>query len=70
MPAGPSPTPESPEKDVRTGQTLRLNKMAWRQLRQLALELEENRDARVHQHDLLLEAINDLFKKYGKPPIA
>lgn len=56
--------------EVRTGQTLRLHKDAWRQLKLLALEQEQTRDSRVHQHDLLIEAVNDLFRKYGKPPIA
>ena len=74
-PAGVPPASEHPatgvdEKVQRTGQTLRLHKDAWRQLRQLALELEAQRDARVHQHDLLIEAVNDLFRKYDRPPIA
>jgi hypothetical protein len=34
------------------------------QFRQLALELDKKGEA------LLIEAINDLFGKYGKPPIA
>ena len=34
------------------------------QFRQLALELDKKGEA------LLIEAINDLFTKYGKPPIA
>jgi hypothetical protein len=72
---GVSPPPENSvataeEKVQRTGQTLRLHKEAWRQLRQLALELEAQRDTRVHQHDLLIEAVNDLFRKYDRPPIA
>ena len=62
--------PGAEEKAQRTGQTLRLRKEAWRQLRQLALELEAQRDTRVHQHDLLIEAVNDLFRKYDRPPIA
>ena len=54
----------------RTGQTLRLRREAWRQLRQLTLELEAQRNARVHQHDLLIEAVNDMFRKYNRPPLA
>ena len=46
------------------GQTLRLNLTAWRQLRHLAIE----QDATAHS--LLIEALNDLFKKYQKPPVA
>jgi len=34
------------------------------QFRQLTLELDKKGEA------LLIEAINDLFSKYGKPPIA
>ena len=34
------------------------------QFRQLALDLDKKGEA------LLIEAINDLFRKYGKPPIA
>jgi hypothetical protein len=37
---------------------------AHMQFRQLALELDKKGEA------LLIEAINDLFSKYGKPPIA
>lgn len=51
-------------KDQTKGQTLRLNLDAWRQLRYMAFDND------VTAHDLLLEAVNDLFKKYGKPPVA
>jgi len=50
--------------EERKGQTLRLTPAAWRQLKQLALDRE------TRAHDLLLEAVNDLFRKHGKPPIA
>jgi hypothetical protein len=46
------------------GQTLRLNRAAWRQLKALALEREQP------AHALLVEAVNDLFRKYDKAPIA
>jgi hypothetical protein len=46
------------------GQTLRLNRAAWRQLKTLALEREQP------AHALLVEAVNDLFKKYEKAAIA
>lgn len=55
-------TPAQEEK--RIGQTLRLPKGAHKQLKQLALDLEKP------MHDVLIEAVNDLFSKYGKPPIA
>lgn len=48
----------------RKGQTLRLEEGAWKQLKHLATDLGNP------VHDLLIEAVNDLFKKYGKPPIA
>ncbi len=50
-------------RDTR-GQTLRLKRDARRQLKLLALDEEKT------AHDLLLEAVNDLFQKHGKPPIA
>lgn len=46
------------------GQTLRLNRAAWRQLKVLALEREQP------AHALLVEAVNDLFRKHDKAPIA
>jgi hypothetical protein len=68
---GTSPVPvtsasESQETDTtkRKGQTLRLEEGAWKQLKHLATDLGKP------VHDLLIEAVNDLFKKYGKPPIA
>jgi hypothetical protein len=70
-PAEPAaPDAETGGGGQRTGQTLRLRKEAWRQLRQLTLELEVQRNARVHQNDLLIEAFNDLFRKYNRPPLA
>jgi hypothetical protein len=41
-----------------------LNRAAWRQLKALALEHEQP------AHALLVEAVNDLFRKYDKAPIA
>jgi hypothetical protein len=52
------------KKDDRIGQTLRLPAGAHKQLKHLATDLEKP------VHDLLIEAVNDLFTKYGKPPIA
>jgi hypothetical protein len=51
-------------EDKRKGQTLRLSVEAWRQMKLLSF------DKAVTTHDLLIEAVNDLFKKNGKPPIA
>jgi hypothetical protein len=44
--------------------TLRLKPIVHDQLREMAFT------ARRSQHDLLMEALNDLFQKHGKPPIA
>lgn len=57
-------TPSSTTVAPRKGLTLRLNPAAWRQLRQLALDDERS------AHDLLIEALNDLFEKRGKQRLA
>lgn len=54
----------SSSKDQRKGQTLRLSSEAWKQLKLIALERE------ITAHALLIEAVNDLFRKHGKKPIA
>ena len=51
-------------RDDRIGQTLRLPPGAHNHLKRLAVDIEKP------VHDLLIEAVNDLFTKYGKPPIA
>ena len=58
-PAAPRPAVEK-----RKGQTLRLTRDAWKQLKLLAIEHDRT------AHDLLIEAVNDLFRKHGRPPIA
>lgn len=63
-PAAPSPSSTETSTSKRRGQTLRLEEGAWKQLKHLATDLGKP------VHDLLIEAVNDLFKKYGKPPIA
>jgi hypothetical protein len=50
--------------DGRIGQTLRLNPHAWEQLKVMAIK------QRVNTHDMMVEAINDLFQKYGLDRIA
>lgn len=49
--------------DTRT-LTLRLPEVVHEQLREMAFS------ARRSQHSLLLEALNLLFERHGKPPIA
>ena len=58
----PEPTPGKPQP--MKGQTLRLRMDAWRELKHLAV------DEGKPTHDLLIEAVNDLLRKYGKRPIA
>ena len=60
-PAGSGTAADAPS--IR-GQTLRLNIDAWRELK--FLSIEQSRPA----HDLLIEAVNDLFRKYRKRPLA
>jgi hypothetical protein len=60
----PEPPPPEDADDKRRGQTLRLTPAAWRQLKLLALERG------IASHALLIEAVNDLFQKHGRPPIA
>jgi len=57
------PNPVSKNADTKA-LTLRLNKAAWQQLKILSLESERT------GHDLLIEAVNDLLQKNGKPPVA
>jgi hypothetical protein len=46
------------------GQTLRLTPETWLKLKLLAAILDAKRGVRVTQHDLLLEAVEDLLVKY------
>jgi hypothetical protein len=66
-----SEEPERPDRGfyaaTRAGKkklTTAVDPVVHMQFRQLALELDKKGEA------LLIEAINDLFSKYGKPPIA
>jgi hypothetical protein len=52
------------KEDDRRRVTLRLTEDAWKQLK--IMSIEEGCVA----HKLLIEAVNDLFVKKGKPPIA
>ena len=60
----PAPPPAPNSDDVRRGQTLRLRPAAWTQLKILAVEQGKP------SHELLIEAVNLLFERYDKPPIA
>jgi hypothetical protein len=63
-PGKPEVAPDASGDQQRKGQTLRLPVAAWRQLKYLSIERGKP------AHDLLVEAVNDLFVKCGKPPIA
>jgi hypothetical protein len=56
----------APEKkpDNRKGQTLRLSTAAWRQLKMIAM------DENTSVHQILVDAVDEAFRKRGKPPIA
>jgi hypothetical protein len=61
---GAAPSEGSARAEGKRGQTLRLSPEAWRQLKMLAVERATT------SHALLIEAVNALFQKHGKPPIA
>jgi hypothetical protein len=63
-PAAAVAAPPPKADEARRGQTLRLRMSAHRQLNVMAAE--QGRPA----HDLLIEAVNLLFTRYDKPPIA
>lgn len=60
----PEASAKKPKKPQPKGYVVRLPVTAWKQLKFLAIEQE------CTMHKLMLEAVNDLFKKYGKPPVA
>jgi hypothetical protein len=62
----PTAAPDHPEpKDGETRTiTMRLKPVVHDQLREMAFT------SRKSQHSLLLEALNLLFERHGKPPIA
>ena len=62
--AAPAAAKQQSNKAKRRGQTLRLTPDAWRQLKLMTIEQERT------AHDLLLEAVRDLFQKYDKPPLS
>lgn len=60
----PSENPVSNTAIETKGITIRMSKEVWKELKMLSIE--EDKTAQK----LLIEAINELFKKYGRPPIA
>ena len=61
-----SSSKSAPTSDTskRKQQPLRLNQEAWTQLKYLAFDQGRT------SHSLLIEAVNDLFVKHGKEPVA
>jgi len=55
---------EEAASEARIGLTVRLSPAAHRQLKHLCAD--ENKKA----HDFIIEGLNQVFKKHGKPPIA
>jgi len=68
VPAGaPAPPPVTPRVNSRAGKvtiTTYVDPLARKQVAQLGLDLDRD------QQSLVNEALNLLFEKYGKPPIA
>ena len=62
--AAPALLAKNKASDGRKGQTLRLNPAAWRELKYMAADRE------CTAHALLIEAVNDLLAKHGRPPVA
>ena len=62
-PTAPPPW-KAPSRRGRTSIAAYLDEQTHQQFRILSLELKRS------GQNLLIEALNDLFKKYGKPPIA
>lgn len=58
------------QPDGRKGVLLRLNPQAWFQLKSMAAEQTMERDELFTMQSALEEALNDWFRKHGKPPIA
>lgn len=58
-----APAPKDGPVDVKH-MTVRLNPTAWRTIRQLAVELDTS------SHSIILEGLNAMFEKHGKPPVA
>lgn len=61
-----SPVGTMEPAERRIGQTLRLRPEAWRTLKDMAAQATVETGNRVTAHDLLLEAVGDLFRKHGR----
>ncbi len=61
---GSAPARRKSQPDGRKGILVRARPEAWKALKQVAL------DGETTLQDLMIEAINDVLQKHGKPPIA
>jgi DNA-binding protein YbaB len=52
------------QPDGRKGILVRATPAAWKELKRVAIDEERT------LQDVMTEAINDVLKKYGKPPVA
>jgi DNA-binding protein YbaB len=52
------------QPDGRKGILVRAAPEAWKELKRVAIDEERT------LQDVMIEAINDVLKKYGKPPVA
>lgn len=66
----PAPVKARPDRANKTNITGYFDKPVKWELQELATERSRAKGRRVTVQELLAEALNDLFKKYGKPEIA
>lgn len=58
------------QADGRKGILIRVQPEGWRQLRDLAADLTLSSGEQVTMQSLLVDALNDLLRKNGRPPVA
>jgi hypothetical protein len=66
MPKNPEPTADRPDREGKTMLGFYVPKAAHRMLMEIGL----GRDPKGTNQDMLCEALNDFFRKNGRPPIA
>lgn len=79
--AAATPTPateDAPERqgragaqpDGRKGVLIRMSPEGWRALRDLAADLTIQSGSQITMQSLVLDAVNDILRKNGRPPVA
>jgi hypothetical protein len=58
------------QPDGRKGILVRVNPEGWRHLRDLAAEKTVESGDQVTMQSLITDAINDVLKRFGRPPVA